>query len=246
MVLVGVFLASSSSPRSLRSFSPFAASTVDPHPIMLNPRKRDVMADRKGPFEHLRVRNVVIAGMQACAFTAAPMLAAAQDEDELDMDKLRSEFVDFPCRALKMLCRVLSCTSLKRILEAVCVRLCSLKTAARLVKDPAKSAVRKALRGGRLLASAKMLRTAAYSNCLTYAANFIVEELLLLWHYKADLRRQTRGLLLGFGTAYACCTAGIASGTFVKPGWGTVLGAAFGDITGILILEQQHYNRDSS
>ena len=39
---------------------------------------------------------------------------------------------------------------------------------------------------------------------------------------------------------------GIAIGTFVKPGWGTVLGAAFGDITGILILEQQHYNRDSS
>ncbi|KAJ8609709.1 hypothetical protein CTAYLR_008437 [Chrysophaeum taylorii] len=215
--------------------------------------KRAPFADRKGPLEHLWPRNLVVSSAHAAVFTLAPMLAAAtppESEDEevlLDWDILSAELRDFKSKFVKTLFRVLGCTSLKRLLEACCVEACARKTAIRLLKDPVKSALRKAGRAGRGVAALKMLRTAAYANALTYVSNFVVEEAVLLWRLGRRRRvvRQSTSLLVGFGAAYACSTCGIALGTLLKPGWGTVLGAAFGDIASLLILEpqQQHPHR---
>lgn len=158
--------------------------------------------------------------MHAAVFTLAPMLAAATpapDDDHVDddllvdWDKLSSELDEFGSRFVKMLLRVLGCTSLKRVLEAGCVWLFSLKTADRLVKDPAKSAVRKAARFGRIGAANRMLRTAAYAQCLTYSANLLVEEAVLAWRYLATpnvssdaykrWRTQAKSLVVGFSAA---------------------------------------------
>ena len=42
--------------------------------------------------------------------------------------------------------------------------------------------------------------------------------------------------MLGYGAAYALATVGMALGTVVKPGWGTIVGGAAGDLVGILLL----------
>lgn len=39
--------------------------------------------------------------------------------------------------------------------------------------------------------------------------------------------------------SYVFSTLGISVGTFIKPGFGTVLGAALGDIFSIMLLEPQ-------
>ncbi|KAH8099052.1 hypothetical protein JL720_2029 [Aureococcus anophagefferens] len=238
---------------------------------------RALLEDRRAPFEHFFPRNLFLSAVHAVAFTAAPALAAAtpgpdapDDEELLDWEKLAEELKDFKQRAAAMLVRVLGCTSLKRALEAACVKYCALPTADKLVKDASKSALRKAARHGRLGASYRMLATAAYANALSYVSNLAVEEACFLAQYtretKADpraelahrrkLKKQSAAALVGYGAAYTFATRvcpapsflflvffrrgarrlGMALGTVVKPGWGTVIGGAFGDLLGILLL----------
>ena len=238
---------------------------------------RALLEDRRAPFEHFFPRNLFLSAVHAVAFTAAPALAAAtpgpdapDDEELLDWEKLAEELKDFKQRAAAMLVRVLGCTSLKRALEAACVKYCALPTADKLVKDASKSALRKAARHGRLGASYRMLATAAYANALSYVSNLAVEEACFFAQYaretKADpraelahrrkLKKQSAAALVGYGAAYTFATRvcpapfflflvffrrgarrlGMALGTVVKPGWGTVIGGAFGDLLGILLL----------
>lgn len=158
-------------------------------------------------------------------FTLAPMLAAAtpapeedvEEEILIDWDRLQAELAEFRTKFFKMFLRVLGCTSLKRLLEAGCLRLFSAKTADRLIKDPAKSALRKAARLGRPRAALGMLSCAARAQCLTYAANLLVEEVVLAWRYRAlrtssldtcrRWRHQAWSLLVGFSAAYVLLRA---------------------------------------
>lgn len=120
---------------------------------------------------------------------ATPAVEDEETEDEdvlIDFEVLKSEMSHFRHRFVQMLMRILGCTSLKRLLEAACVKALDVKTAGRLVKDPVKSALRKAARCGRATAAGKMLKTASYAQCLTYAANLIVAEAGLLWKYFFD------------------------------------------------------------
>ena len=119
-----------------------------------------------------------------------------------------------------MLVRVLGCTSLKRLLEAACVRYCALPTADKLLKDAAKSATRKVARYGRGGASYRMLSTAAYANGLSYVSNFLVEEACFCFQYLREMRtdphaelahrrklkKQSTSALVGYGAAYTFAT----------------------------------------
>lgn len=188
---------------------------------------RALLEDRRAPFEHFFPRNLFLSAVHAVAFTAAPALAAAtpgpdapDDEELLDWEKLAEELKDFKQRAAAMLVRVLGCTSLKRALEAACVKYCALPTADKLVKDASKSALRKAARHGRLGASCRMLATAAYANALSYVSNLAVEEACFFAQYaretKADpraelahrrkLKKQSAAALVGYGAAYTFAT----------------------------------------
>lgn len=188
---------------------------------------RALLEDRRAPFEHFFPRNLFLSAVHAVAFTAAPALAAAtpgpdapDDEELLDWEKLAEELKDFKQRAAAMLVRVLGCTSLKRALEAACVKYCALPTADKLVKDASKSALRKAARHGRLGASSRMLATAAYANALSYVSNLAVEEACFFAQYaretKADpraelahrrkLKKQSAAALVGYGAAYTFAT----------------------------------------
>ncbi|KAJ1459873.1 hypothetical protein M885DRAFT_510274 [Pelagophyceae sp. CCMP2097] len=226
--------------------------------------KRDPFADRKGLFEHLTPRNLFFSSLHALAFTAAPIVAACtpppgedfdDDDDIVDWERVAIEMQTVKPKAALAFARVVGCTSLKRALEAACIRCFSRKTAARLIKEPSKSAARKFARLeksylARPRIAARMLRTAAYANVCTYAANFLVEEALFVAQYvlakrreprnvkkhRAALRKQTRATLHGYAVAYALATLGMGLGTLIRPGWGTTLGGAFGDLAGILLL----------
>lgn len=240
---------------------------------------RLLLADRRAPFEHFWPRNLLLSTFHAVAFTAAPALAAAtpgpdaDDEDDLlDWDRLGEELKDFKSRAVAMFVRVLGCTSLKRCLEAACVKLCKLPTADKLLKDAAKSAQRKAARYGRWRAACRMVstmaasnfcegeetnasrraqvETAAYANCLSYAANLLVEEACFIAAYvrgaraepaaepalRKRLRAQSTAACVGYGAAFGLATLGAAAGSLLKPGWGTIIGGACGDLLGILLI----------
>ena len=71
---------------------------------------------------------------------------AARLKGATDSGRLEEELRGFRGRSLAMMVRVLGCTTLKRALEALCVKRCSAATADWLLKDAAKSAKRKALR----------------------------------------------------------------------------------------------------
>eukprot|EP00629_Pelagomonadales_sp_RCC1024_P009486 CAMPEP_0119283968 /NCGR_PEP_ID=MMETSP1329-20130426/29536_1 /TAXON_ID=114041 /ORGANISM="Genus nov. species nov., Strain RCC1024" /LENGTH=217 /DNA_ID=CAMNT_0007284643 /DNA_START=186 /DNA_END=836 /DNA_ORIENTATION=- len=188
----------------------------------LSPTGRLLLADRRAPLEHFWPKNLLLSAAHAVAFTAAPALAAAtpgpdaDDEDELmDWKRLEEELQGFRGRSLAMMVRVLGCTSLKRVLEALCVRHCSAATADWLLKDAAKSARRKALRYGRVPAARRMLETAAYANALGYFSNWAVEQGIFCAQYirecrrepdkevshRHKLRKQTWNGLVGYGCA---------------------------------------------
>lgn len=223
--------------------------------VVTRKSKRDPFADRKAPFEHFSLKNLFLQGVHAVAFTAVPILAAAtpteppesDDDDLLDWAKLDEEMKDFKMKCAKMFLRVVGGTSLKRGLEMVAIRCCQTKMASRFVKDPAKSALRKYMRSGRLTASVLMVRTAAYANVLAYTANLLIEELTIIWQHltsdrrdlrqlRRDLLQKTRHVVIAHGTAFVFSTLGIAVGTLLKPGYGTVIGGAFGDLGGLLLI----------
>jgi len=205
------------------------------------------------------------------AFTAAPILAAAtptedgalkkkkkdsesdgesSDEEEeeelqlLDWGKLEEEMKGFKVKCFVMFLRVVTTTSLRRALERLCVSFCSRKTASRLLKEPAKSALRKFARTeSRRHTAFLMVKTAAYANVLAYSANLIVEEAVLLYYFLKDSAEEHKTTLfvkkashvvLSHAAAFFFSALGIAVGTAIKPGWGTIIGAASGDLGFIL------------
>ena len=219
------------------------------------PRGRLLLQDRKPPWEHLTPKQLVISACQAVVVTAAPAFIAAtpqydpdgdDDDDLLDWDRLSSELEGFREKCTLTFARYIACTTLKRRLEAWCVSRLDPRTADRLLKDVALSAKRKALRHGRMGAARRMCLTEMRSKALGYGANLIVEELCLCYVYLRDRRRDKDALvklqrasstaLLGFAASFSLSCLGSGLGTLAKPGWGTVVGGAAGDLAGLFVF----------
>eukprot|EP00621_Florenciella_sp_RCC1693_P008111 CAMPEP_0182542182 /NCGR_PEP_ID=MMETSP1323-20130603/29765_1 /TAXON_ID=236787 /ORGANISM="Florenciella parvula, Strain RCC1693" /LENGTH=260 /DNA_ID=CAMNT_0024753009 /DNA_START=1 /DNA_END=784 /DNA_ORIENTATION=- len=153
-----------------------------------------------------------------------------------------------PGRIARNLVRTLAQLTLHRQLEAWCIRKASLKLAGQLMKDPVKSAVRKAAKMGSFRAAKAMLKTSALSNALLYSTNLFIDEvgMLLEWllpHQHVSERRevlkyakiQVASSVLGF----TFCTLGMAVGTLILPGNGTFWGGICGDLVPLLIYNSE-------
>ena len=95
-------------------------------------------------------------------------------------------------------------------------------------------------------AARRMCLTEMRSKALGYGANLIVEELCLTYVYLRDRRRDKGALgklqrasstaLLGFAASFSLSCLGSGLGTLAKPGWGTVVGGAAGDLAGLFVF----------
>ena len=95
-------------------------------------------------------------------------------------------------------------------------------------------------------AARRMCLTEMRSKALGYGANLIVEECCLCYVYLRDRRRDKGALvklqrasstaLLGFAASFSLAALGSGLGTLAKPGWGTVVGGAAGDLAGLFVF----------
>lgn len=222
---------------------------------------RNYLSDRKGSYDHFKPRelftHVVKAVVLSISSAAAPHMEEAlndpnqhADDDGMpDWDAVYNAVFNhqLPGRIARNLVRTLAQLSLHRALEAYCIRIAPLKLAGQLMKDPVKSAMRKAVKMGRFRAAKAMLRTSALSNALLYSTNLLIDEvgMLLEWLLPHQHRSEKREVLkyakiqvassvLGF----TFCTLGMAAGTLILPGNGTFWGGICGDLVPLLILSQ--------
>mmetsp|Transcript_62400 Transcript_62400/g.171551 ORF Transcript_62400/g.171551 Transcript_62400/m.171551 type:complete len:260 (+) Transcript_62400:3-782(+) len=222
---------------------------------------RNYLSDRKGMHDHFMPRELVTHVIKAVVLSissaAAPHMeealndpnSAGDDDGMPDWDAVYNAVFNhqLPGRIARNLVRTLAQLTLHRQLEAWCIRKASLKLAGQLMKDPVKSAVRKAAKMGSVRAAKAMLKTSALSNALLYSTNLFIDEvgMLLEWllpHQHVSERRevlkyakiQVASSVLGF----TFCTLGMAVGTLILPGQGTFWGGICGDLVPLLILQQ--------
>ena len=230
----------------------------------------DLLPDQQSAFKHLSPKGLFVSFIrQSVLVLGARMQVVTKCIDELEEDEedeIQLSDIFSPTKSqhelsvwknflpsLKIgMVREALVTSFQRAYELIAIQTLKKELASRLVKDVAKSSMRKAMRfsGQRMVLSVKVARTALLGNVTFYLASFTVSQFLDTWETMrssaaatrrpedAIARQQATARRSGYlrrlvNNAFKCtgmcvfAAIGASVGTHVKPGLGTTVGVIF-------------------
>ncbi|OQR89968.1 hypothetical protein THRCLA_09493 [Thraustotheca clavata] len=215
-------------------------------------KQKAYLADKKAFTSHLQVQALAIQLVKSTVLQGVIVMndyvqeLNLEDED-LDDEPEKPAFIpptprEFIIRCQKHCIKTISNTTMLRSLEFLSIQYLEVRSAGKLVKDVAKSALRKYARNqSSLTAAVQIVKTGAKSSILTSVAIFLVEEIIALINVLQQKIKRTSDqaekqflqvTLVGLrrcGLAIVASAAGGAVGTLIAPGRGTFIGAFVGE-----------------